>query len=381
MVFLPAGRDTYKLKVPTSRMDGNRRVTVKRTTHTKDRKLALAMAALVDELADTHRAWDVLDRIAAGTLAVPALWDLWARAGKHLPTLRALLNDKALTPLVDAWAPAATAGRLGYSAAEGTRYVSAVRAFVEGDMTLATLTPQRIGRYLDDMDAQPATVRKHAAAVSAFCRWLVARGDLEVTPMDRVTLPPAGPPRTRYLDTPDVIRLADAMPELHRALCLILAATGMDLSTALAVRVRDVDGDTIHARGTKSVSRDRIVTVATFARFALAGAVRGKLPDALLFDGIPSRWNASDMHRDTVAALVADGHAVFDGYWLRDHRHTCAVRLVRAGVPFAHVAAQLGHANEQLVARVYGRFVPDAAERKRWESQAVTAEKRRAKKA
>jgi integrase len=379
MVFLPAGRDTWKLKVPTSRMDGNRRVTVKRTTDTKDKKLALAMAALVDELADTYRAWDVLDRVAAGTLSVPALWDAWAKAGKHLPTLRGALDDTPLLPLVEQWEKVATAGKLGMSAAEAKRYASAVRRFVTARTLRSDFTAEAVSRHLDTLDVEGATVRKHGAALSSLASWLVARGHLADNPMDRVTLPPPGEARTRYLDTPDVIALADAMVEPHRTLCLVLAATGMDLSTALGLRVRDVDGDTIHARGTKAEKRDRMVTVATFARFALATACRGKLPDALVFDGIPNRWNASDYHRDTVAALVKEGRDVFAGYWLRDHRHTCAVRLVRAGVPFAHVAQQLGHANEALIAKVYGRFVPTAAERKAWERKAATADTRRAR--
>lgn len=379
MVFLPAGRDTWKLKVPTSRMAGNRRVTVKRTTNTKDKRLAMQMAALVDEMADTYRAWDVLDRVAAGTLSVPALWDAWARAGKHLPTLRASLDDVALLPMVEQWEKLALSGKLGVSEGEAKRYAYAVRRFVTATTLRSDFTAEAVRRHLDTLDMEPATVRKHGAAFSSLSSWMVARGHLADDPMDRVRLPAAGDPRTNYLDTPDVLTLADAMVEPHRTLCLVLAATGMDLSTALALRVRDVDGDTIHARGTKSRARDRMVTVATFARPALATACKGKLPDALVFDGIPNRWNASDYHRDTVATLVMQGRAVFDGYWLRDHRHTCAVRLVRAGVPFAHVAQQLGHVNEALVAKVYGRFVPTAAERKAWERKAATADTRRAK--
>ncbi len=379
MVFLPKGRAIYEVKVPTSRMTGKRRVTVKRTTDTRDKRLAMEMERLVRVLADTHRAWDVLDRVASKALTLAALWDAWSRSGKHLPTLRSLLSDVPLMPLVEQWAKVAATGTLGYSVGEAARYESTVRRFVTETMTRSEFTPASVRRYLDTLDVAPATVLKHAAALSALARWLVARGDMEENPVDRVDLPEPGEPRVRYLDTPDLLALADTMAEPHRTLCLVLAATGMDLSTALAARARDVEGDTIHAKGTKSSHRNRIVTVATFARLALKAQCKGKLPDARLFDTIPNRWNASDYHRDAVRALVANGHAVFADYWLRDHRHTCAVRLVRAGVPLEHVAQQLGHANVQLVAKVYGRFVPDEAERKRWERQAVTAEKKRAR--
>ena len=40
---------------------------------------------------------------------------------------------------------------------------------------------------------------------------------------------------------------------------------------------------------------------------------------------------------------------------------------MRAGTPYELVARQLGHADVQMVARVYGRYAPRSDERDRWE--------------
>jgi hypothetical protein len=44
---------------------------------------------------------------------------------------------------------------------------------------------------------------------------------------------------------------------------------------------------------------------------------------------------------------------------------------VQAGTPYELVARQLGHADVQMVARVYGRYTPRSDERDRWERLAA----------
>jgi len=56
---------------------------------------------------------------------------------------------------------------------------------------------------------------------------------------------------------------------------------------------------------------------------------------------------------------------------VHDSRHFYAVRAVRAGTPYELVARQLGHADIQMVARVYGVYAPRSDERDRWEKIAA----------
>ena len=367
MVFLPAGRDTYKLKVPTSRMDGNRRVTVKRTTNTKDKKLALAMAGVVDELADKHRAWDVLDRIDARTLSVPALWDLWHRAGKHLPTLRGLLDDVKLMPLLETWATSLRSARRDITEDTAQHYEHAVRQFVTDGMLRSGYTTRALTVHLDSLDNEPGTVRKKGVALGQFGQWLVANGYAERDPMDGVELPAQGAPRDLWLTTPQVVTLADAKAGEYRTLDYLLAGSGADLTTGLGITRDCIDLTTwrVRLRGTKSKNRDRFVTLAGFAREAIRDRCRTMMPHARLFDAIPHRWAAADHHAETRERLVT-AHPWVDGYWLRDHRHTWGVRLAKAGAPLQVIADGLGN-TLAMVAKVYTKYQPTDGERQHWE--------------
>lgn len=42
-------------------------------------------------------------------------------------------------------------------------------------------------------------------------------------------------------------------------------------------------------------------------------------------------------------------------------RHTYASMMLSAGEPLAWVASQMGHTDTNMIARVYGRWIPDAA--------------------
>src|SRR5687768_12724017 len=64
-------------------------------------------------------------------------------------------------------------------------------------------------------------------------------------------------------------------------------------------------------------------------------------------------------------------------YDLRDHRHTWAVRAVRAGWPLELVARQLRHADGTLAVRVYARHVPKRREFDHWEQVATEHEAER----
>lgn len=56
----------------------------------------------------------------------------------------------------------------------------------------------------------------------------------------------------------------------------------------------------------------------------------------------------------------------------RDH---WAVRAARAGTPVAVIQAQLGHGSPMLTLTKYGRFVPSAADRDKWEAEATKYER------
>lgn len=96
-----------------------------------------------------------------------------------------------------------------------------------------------------------------------------------------------------------------------------------------------------------------------------------------LFENVATNFATSggigrpDVHRERCRALD------LAGYRLHDARHHWAVRMVRAGMPLELVARQLGHRDVVMVAKVYGRFVPNTVERDRWEKAAAALDKKK----
>jgi integrase len=171
---------------------------------------------------------------------------------------------------------------------------------------------------------------------------------------------------------PDVIRLVEgASPPFRAALALAYGA-GLEISAILALVETDVDANAkeVRARGTKTWTRDRVACVADWARPHVELHLKTLTPGERLFRGM-NRWEAGDMHRERCRALD------LVGYRLHDARHHWAVRMVRAGMPLELVARQLGHRDVVMVAKVYGRFVPNTVERDRWEQAAAALDKKK----
>lgn len=398
----PTGRRIFETNVP-----GRDGTWVKKTTGTRDRVEARAIDAMLAYLGPKPHgveAWDLLEEVTEKRWTLPALWQRWrdvpfveapeSALGVRTPTdverlahVRALQSDVDLRPLVDEFFAVMTRPASGIRKDTAAHYRAAVRSLVgrlparDGEPDLpfyrSQLTSDALLEWVEGMDdVEAGTVRKRGMGMRRFTAWLLAHRVLLRDPMATVPLPPPGPPLCHYLDTDDAVRLADAQSGEHRLFSATLAGTAMEVSTALAVRVRAirvVDRE-IHAPGTKTHARDRIVRVAEWAWPAVVDAMKGKHPDTRLFAAIADRWVARDAHRAAVEALVARGHRIFlepKPYTLRDQRHTWAVRAVRSGWPIELVSRQLGHANAVLALTVYGKFSPTQEERNRWEQLAA----------
>jgi integrase len=359
-------------------------VWVQRSCGTRDSRTARRINDTIDALGNAAaRAWDLLDLVVDGSLSVAALFDVYALADGDLARVRAHLNDIDVAPLVDAWYEAMQAPAQGVSLDTAKHYRSAVRSMIPAKrpFTRSALTRRSVERWIAAMTCAPGTVRKRVAGLRAFTEWLVQQGVLAACPVDRIALPPQGKPRDRWLTTPQLLALAEQKPEVYGDLDLVLAGTAIDLSTSLQLRRRDITAAKmeIRARGTKTYTRDRVVLVAQFAHEAVRRWCEGLGDNARVFHEIPDRWIAGDVHRLAVQALVAEGRTEYEGFWLRDHRLSWAVRMAKAGAPMRIISEGLGHANEALVSRIYGRYQPTSRERLAWEQRAADLDREREK--
>lgn len=358
--FKPKGRTMYEVKVPTSTG------WVKRPTKTRDRNTARKMQQMVDQLGPQGlRAMDVLDAVRDCDLTIPALWDRWVATGGDLAKVRALLADMDLLAKRAGWLAEVRTHASEDTAQHYDHYLDSLVESVGAGKALprSRVTIEAIKSWLAALSLQTGTKRKYHAGVSSFFAYCVSVGALERNPMRDVKAPPAGKARDRHLSAEEARGLADAQPTPYREFSALLAGTGVEVSVALALTVKDIDiaHREIRARGTKSHNRDRVCRVADWAWPDIQRAIAGKMKDARLFDTIPNRWDAQKAHDD---ACTAKG---IRDYTMRDARHTWAVRMAKAGVPIEQIIKQLGHKDAVMALKVYGVYAPTQAERDHWE--------------
>lgn len=312
-----------------------------------DGRTARAVAGWVKLQAD-RRAWDVLDLIADGRLSAADAYEA-ANAGT-LALRLAQIHDVDLAPLMADWL-AALAKRPKPGAGTRAKYATQVGAFVGAHCPRSTFTRARVAAWLDSLTV--TATNRYRAALSSFADWLVERDVLEHNPVQKVKARAEAAPRTRFLEVDEAIRVLERVAPRSRVLHYLLAGTGLEVSAALALQARDVGHDgLVRARGSKTPHRNRTVRVTWAPAWdVLVPALGARLPGAPLFPGL----TATMALRDLQAACRAAGIVPLRSH---DWRHTYAVRELRAGMPLALVAHQLGHGSTILAQRVYGRFVP-----------------------
>ena len=365
--FRPAGKAVFRIKVP-NRHGG----WVDRSTGTRHEQTAAAMQRMVDELGKQgSRDWEWLEAVYYRRVSLGVLYDAWR--AHDLTGLRERLRDVDLRSFFDRWQawlrPRVTRGT-------AARYLTHLTALAgeQDPWWRSSFTSEALERAIGQLQGSAGTVRKYFAAAQSFAGYLLSIGVLADSPLTRLKAPPAPAPHPEFLELEQVLRLVEAAPDVPRALFAFLYGSGCDLSTALALCRRDVTlaDRTVRARGTKSYNRDRVVFVTEWAWKYVEARCRALLPDAPLFPGL-SRWTASDIHHRLLERLKI----ARPGITLHAARNHWAVRMLKNGATVELVARQLGHKDGTLVLKVYGRYLPDLAERQRLDRAISRREKAR----
>jgi integrase len=195
-----------------------------------------------------------------------------------------------------------------------------------------------------------------AAVFKAAVRDRVMTG----SPCEGVKLPKKEPKKIVPLLTDVVRALADAVPELYRALVVLAAGTGLRQGEVFGLTLDRVD----FLRRTVTV--DRTVPLPQVVAEALAKHLRAfpVAPDGLLFTtpaGEPLRRTAfsSKVWRPAVTRAGLGG-AVF-----HELRHYYASLLIRHAESVKVVQARLGHATAAETLDTYSHLWPDSEDRTR----------------
>lgn len=356
------------------------------------------VAGMLDTLRDSRAQWDWFDRVIDGELTLRTLYERFA-AGQ-LAALRVELDAAAaesdeeddLAPLVDRWAREHLAQQVTFgniSARSAADYVRQTRAaipageyFAASEFTedvlkeqLGALEHGRTGGALSS-----STLRRYLAAWRLFYKWARRQVELPANPFEESDWQPGNaPPRDVYWEHDVRLRVLAQMTGEHRVAAQLMLGSGVELCALPAFTVGDVSGESerrVFAKGTKNQYRRRHVWVDRWAWQDVFALAAGRAAYEPLFTAIDWRDQARELRTQFYRAQVAAGlfplpdaapsgrrrwASVANLHRLHDSRHTFVVCRILGldGEPARDAkfcAHNLGHANEQMVLRIYGRL-------------------------
>lgn len=366
--------------------------------HTPDKNLAAKFEHMWNTLADRHRAWDLLEPVLADlaksetkrTYSIGRLWDNWQKTKQNVEAMRVLAADVDISPVVADWIAVYKQSVKEDTADHALVHVRAF--FPENETRMAsTVTADWLTTTLTAYGNKRNTRRKVHSSVTGFLEYCTRIKRLFVAnPMAQVERPKQEESPIRFYESEDVERIVAWQPtEQRRALFAILYGAAVEISVAIALTREDFNLATheVRAAGTKTTSRDRVTMIADWAWPIVRDYIRNMLPAAHLFEGV-SRSGANFWHRQAInegiyraggrndrrsglALLVKAPLKLPHRYPMHNARDHWAVRLARAGAPIQVIQHGLGHSSPTLTLKKYGRFLPSAGDRTKWEKAAT----------
>jgi site-specific recombinase XerD len=279
-----------------------------------------------------------------------------------------VLTKKAPTAGEAIWAPALEAfdaGLRASGAGERTRHAYGVdlRQLAEwaapqglGPQDLSHRELRLFAGVLSERGASKSTIARKLAAIRAFYRRLVERGELDANPADLVAVPKREQYLPRVLRPAEVADLLDRIPAStpldlrDRALFELGYAAGLRAAELVGLDVADLDADAEQVRVDGKGGRTRVVPVGEHAWSALDRYLSRARPAldlegerALFLSRTGRRLSTSDVRRRLDVQLSRA--AVQGGVSPHTLRHSFATHLLEGGADLRAIQELLGHAS------------------------------------
>ena len=247
-----------------------------------------------------------------------------------------------------------------------------------GDTPLHAIDYLDVEAFIADLSASglsPSRTRQAHQLLSMILKAAVRSRRLGLNPAEGVALPRANTRRMKFLDSDEVTRLADAVPDRYEALIYTLAYGGVRWAEAVGLKrqranllrrrlhivktLSEVSGELMWTSTKNHQTRD--VALPSFVVDKLANHLDRYTtpePDSLVFvtdSGTPLRQ--SNFRKNIW--LPAIRKAGLEGLTPHHLRHTCASLLISEGAHSRQVMEQLGHSSIAVTMDVYGKVFPD----------------------
>lgn len=269
-------------------------------------------------------------------------------------------HERTLTELLDRYLSEHAVRRANYR--RELTSVKTLKAFF-GTPTLDHVTPKRIvayknQRYTDGV--KPATINRELATMKKAFN--LARREWEWctdNPVCRVSMERENNTRDRWLTLDEETRLFNAASPWLRGLMVFAIHTGMRMGEILGLTWAGVDlfRRTVTVFKAKNGERRTIPLNQTALDLLKHKAGSRSLDMELVFQSeAQTRLNASNISRSLHLALKK---ANMTDFHFHDLRHTCATRMVQAGVDLYKVQRLLGHKSPIMTQR-YAHHCPES---------------------
>jgi integrase/recombinase XerC/integrase/recombinase XerD len=219
-------------------------------------------------------------------------------------------------------------------------------------------TLRRFAGVLSERGSSHSTVARKLAAVRAFYRHLVERGEIEGSPADLVSSPKRDQYLPRVLRPDEIAAILDSIPQSEplemrdRAMFELAYAAGLRAEEIVNLDAADIDPDGEELRVSGKGGRTRVVPAGEAAWRALERYVdRGRprlaeraRPDPALFlSRTGRRLSTSDVRR----RLAICTRRAANGAGVSPHtlRHSFATHLLEGGADLRSIQELLGHAS------------------------------------
>jgi len=256
--------------------------------------------------------------------------------------------------------------------------------YFDREVRVAEVDRVAVQQFVDWLIAQPGrkgrlsdrSVANALTPLRAVLDAAVAEGLLENNPAEAVLLPRRRGGRAyefqerRFLTREELARLLDEVPTKWRTLFELLAATGLRISEAIALRWSDLqlDASAPHLRVSRAIVRGvvgapksrhgaRLVPLPAELAVTLRAQRRRTDPyDALVFPGRQRAPADVGSLRRRVLVPAAE-RAGLSGVGFHTLRHTCASLLIERGLSVLRLQRWMGHHSPAFTLETYGHLV------------------------